>query len=302
MCKKLIVLLLVVAALSIPALASSTITLATPLKVDVLSQYGTQDDSPITGFVGWDTPSAFTGPLTSTFDMGGLPWENPTASYQTYRKNQSPDNTGIGRSRSRGFVAVLGTGEYADPYVGKGFGMNYTQLAVSGLDPDADYTVMVWSYDQRYAWSANTANPESKYGIWATTNPKTWLDNNGYSGNNNEPNGYGALIGDFPITDSNMPAGLKALTIDCGAQGDRVNLIADADKEMQATKHIAKIKVHTLPGDPESGVIALYGWIEGTDYSGSFHMPLNGFMVVPEPMTIALLVLGGLALIRRKRA
>jgi hypothetical protein len=304
MCNKLIVLsiALVVVGLSIPASASSTITLATPLKVDIQSQYGSEDDCPITGFVCWEFSSAFTGPINSTFDMGGLPWDNPGASFQVYGENHNPVDAGIGRSRSRGFVGVLGTGEFSDPYTGKGFGRNYMQLTISQLDPDTDYTMYLWSYDRDYAWSVNTGNPDSKWGVWSDVNPLAWLNANGYSGLNGEPNGYGAPAEALrPTTESNMPAGLKAITIDCGGNGDRVNLKATIDQEVGGAAHRAKVTFHTAPGEENSGVITAYGWIDPTDYSGSMHMPLNAFMVVPEPATIALLGLGGLTLLRKRR-
>jgi hypothetical protein len=314
MCNKLSILCLmlaVVATLSVSASAGSTITLATPLKVDIAGRYG---NTVRCEWMDWQIAvdnGTFVGPQNKLFDMGSpLPWENPAGTLEAYRKNQSPDNAGASRNRSGGWAGVLGTGEF---YAGgKGFGMNYVKLTISQLDPDTTYKIFLWSYEQRSVWASRADNVDDKWGCWSTTNPKKWLDENGYSGFNGEPNGYGPIVNDDtilpPRTDSNMPAGLKDLVLACGAQGGRAFLMTDpcntdqGDNLLTDSLHCVSFYFHTNPGEIASGNVTVYGWIDPTDWGGSLHMPLNGFMVIPEPATVALLGLGGLALLRRKRA
>ncbi len=138
----------------------------------------------------------------------------------------------------------------------------------------------------------------------STTNSQSWLNANGWGeGGMGEPNGgYGPINQPQPpnpataLTDSNMPPGLAAVAL---AHGDRIFMMEpdEGPPWMLGDEHGAQFYATT----DEDGAINIYGWIDATDWSGSMHMPLNGFMVIPEPVTVALLGLGGLALLRRRR-
>jgi len=296
MCKKLIVLCLalVIAGFCAPALADSAITLETPLKVDIV--YAPDNQQPKAGWLPWPFPVSWTGPVV----MPGpieiiLPGIWPEAQLEAYRKNESPQ--GIARSRSGGWAGVLGSAEFSP--TGKGFGTNYLKLTIGNLDPYTNYKLSLWSFEARNVWAADPCNPNSKYGVWSTTNPKDWLDTHGYSGFNGEPNGYGPITPytSNPTGESNMPAGLAALV---AAQGGRTSMMAPTNDN---TNYIggADYRVSFYAPSDGYGTITVYGWMDATDWTGSMHMPLNGFMVIPEPTTIALLGLGGLALLRKRR-
>jgi hypothetical protein len=296
MCKKLIVLL-VVAALSTPVMAAY-VGLANPLYVDL---DGGGVTTLKTGWQGWLFASNWTGPATATFsNPGGGLSQQPIAQLEVYRNNQGANsNAGASRNRDGGMAFVAGTGDFG--VTTQGYGVNYLKLTLSQLKPDTLYAIDLWSYEKASVWSMSTANPDSKFVAWGTTNPKSWLDTN-YSGVVGEPpsGGYGPKVGvDYPAasTDSNMPAGLAATVLaraDIAAFG-----MLDMAWDMLG-ENVGRAKTHVMTdGD---GIITLYGWLDATDWSGSAHVPLSGFYVMPEPMTITLLGLGALALIRRKRA
>jgi hypothetical protein len=297
MCKKLIVLLLVVG-LSVPALADY-IGEGNPLKVSIT--YAPSSQAAKCGYQSWGFERDWTGPINGTFDnpLAVDPWEIPVGSLEAFRSNQTPpaDAAGGARDRGGGMAFVAGTGEYNA--TAKGFGTSYLKLTVTGLAPETAYKVFCWGYEATSVWSMRTDNPQSKFGIWSTVNPYEWLTSNGY------PIGYGPKFSvDNPVatTDTNMPCDFKNLVLN---NGKRFSLMSDGvindgnDHVGCQLLNCAKLcDVMTS----ESGALILYGWIDATDWGGSMHMPLNGFIIVPEPMTIALLGLGGLALIRRKRA
>jgi hypothetical protein len=301
MCKKLNIfcLMLAVVTIGVPALASP-ITETNPLKADICSfpSGSTVANSPQSGWVNWDIARAWTSPVSHTFDMGGTPFDWPVAEISAYRKAISPypGLDGGGRERNLGMIYVAGTGEYATD--GKGLGTSYLMLSLTNLTAQTDHVILLWSWERTSVWSNPPEDPNSKFGFWGTQNPITWFNANGRSGLNGEPNGYYPKVGSG-ITDSNMPAGLYIT-------GDRIFMQSPdlpGSDWFLGDPHYAKLVVNSggTPGEHD-GAITVYGWIDpGSTLAGSMHMPLEGFMVIPEPATIALFGLGGLALLRKRK-
>jgi hypothetical protein len=77
-----------------------------------------------------------------------------------------------------------------------------------------------------------------------------------------------------------MPAGLADRV---AAEGGRASLMAptnDSNDYLGGTNY----RVGFWADTNADGAISIYGWIDPTDWSGSMHMPLNGFAIgVPWP-------------------
>ncbi|MDD5065119.1 MAG: PEP-CTERM sorting domain-containing protein [Phycisphaerae bacterium] len=294
MCKKLFVAL-VVLALCMPAMAAyigfnedeEPAGAANPLLVDI-----TEGGAPKADWQGWGPGYSWTGPVSGTLNNPFYveSWEIPTIEIDAYKTGQDPANNGGSRGRSGGLSFVAGTGEYNA--TAKMFGMNYLKITLGGLAPETEYRIKLWSFEATNVWSANSANPRSKFGVWSTLNPTSWLTSNGY------PNGYAPT----EMTDgtSGMP---EAMVDAMGTEYGRASVMADGyindNNNLVGTENnMVDFYVTTSA----TGYVTVYGWIDPTDWAGSMHMPINGLMITPEPATIALLGLGGLALLRRKRS
>jgi len=333
MCRKLIVLLLVVA-LSVSAKAvyigfdqdDMPNGCANPLKVDIdgggTTSVMCSDNNP---WQHWLFARDWTGPAIQTMNnkWADYAFENPVVQLEVYRKAGEVDqggtgatNVGMSRDRCGGWTGVGVTGDYSAGT--RGYGMNYVKLTITQVKPSTQYKMFAWGCEDTGVWAMRTDNPQSKWAAISTTNPKAWLDAhagqyNGIGSGALDPNGYGPKFSvDNPIatTDTNMPGSannpytgvgpsLYDLTVACGAEGGRWNLNRPGDGN--PTGDMLNGDTFYLMSN-DLGQIVVYAWIDATDWGGSAHLPLCDFMLVPEPATIALLGLGGLALIRRKRA
>jgi hypothetical protein len=244
----------------------------------------------------WLFTSTWDSPQSETFENppAEYPWEVPRAELYAYRLNADPQHGGGSRNRGGGMAFVPGTYEFGPTT--KGFGMNYLKLTLTNLAPDTRHLISLWGYEAQDVWAMSTDNPVSKFGVWSTVNPKAWLDAHGYDGSNpDEPplGGYGPPAGGG--TDSNMPCDLLNLSY-------RFNMISPEGDSSTDWCGGLDYRATVCAMSDSDGIIVLYGWIDPTDWSGCMHMPLNGFLVVPEPATICLLGLGTLILLRRKRS
>jgi hypothetical protein len=312
MCKKLILVLAIVAMAS-PAWAIQRQVHNDPpdgpypgdgvlLKVDIDSFENSGPNETQAGWTAWEMDT-YWGPMgaqAKNFGYPGLPivqidgvtWSGGAGNLGGSRNR----DTNHGGEADNDMANMLGDLVYVG-HSTSGMGKDYIKVSMNfgAAMAGTDLQITLWGWDPAFAGSGVDGyggageQAGSKIAAWSTTNPDQWLTDNGY-----DPNGYGyhATVGE-----SNMPAGLAALVGDSAIMLGRAPYLSMFD-DASAMTYASTVEV-TLD---ENGQIVLYGWADMLSETGSQHIALNGFMVsIPEPATIALLGLGGLALIRRKR-
>jgi len=310
MCKKLIfVLALVAMVMPVLAIDRGNYSETSPavadqifLKVDIDAQGQSNPNETDADWAAWEM-SGYYGPLGTQLKNFG---NDCIVQMRGITKTGGPGNLGGSRDR----VDAVGVTNPNDmdkmlsdlvyvAHTAAGMGKDYIELSFRLGDKRAGWNIDItlWSWDPAFKGSGlagfNGAGEQadSKRAAWSTTNPST------YAGNP-DPNGYGYPTPPYVegVTESNMPAGLQALSEITIEQGTAPWLSAFDDA--YAMLYASTVNV-TLD---ENGRVTLYGWADMLSQTGSQHVALNGFMLsIPEPATIALLGLGGLALIRRKR-
>jgi len=116
----------------------------------------------------------WTGPQVQTFNnpYADYEFEKPVVQMEVYRKPAADPAVGMSRDRSGGWTGVCATGDYSAGTMG--YGMNYIKATITQVKPSTEYKVIVWGMEARGIWACRTDNPDSKYAVWATTNPKQW--------------------------------------------------------------------------------------------------------------------------------
>jgi hypothetical protein len=263
MSKKLIFvcLALAVAAISVPA---SAVPQNTPfLSVDLNGGNGPTQP----GWTGWSFANPPGGNSFSTTFSGGV----------SLTLSSSPGSTGL-LTRDRGNPSgnTLNFDDMYEDFVGAtrnsnyGLGWNALEFAFSGLSSSTQYEFTFFCFDR------NGANNNYYRWLMGTTDPYTYVDP-----------ATGNAHSYQPATVSNNFTPYLA-TINPGN-----GLWPSTPYQYSASFFAAT---------DGNGNVTIYVWSDTTSYSNQTASLVDGFQIgVPEPATIALLSLGGLALLRRKR-
>jgi len=264
---------------------SAAPSVATPFKIDFNGEGTGQTGRTQPTWQAWDFDRApTTNVFTKAFTVGG-----DKVSVELRGIKNDGSNPG-GRNR-----ATLGPSELGQMHqdlffvatTGSGVGLagkDYIQvkLSLGSAYANKTYKITTWAWDTAF----NTFHDSSQddYSAWGVVNPNT----NG---------GYRVTMWDDPATTDVNEAGIYKCNVPTLARGWMGVGAPPSDPTITAYTYSSSYTVMT----DGTGAVTIYGWWDGDRWQGSYHFPINGLMMVPEPTTVALLGLGGLALLRRRK-
>lgn len=283
MYKKLIILVFVIAALSISASAAPSA--ANPLKVDLNGNNASGDTARTQpGWEGWDFEFA---PTVNTFNKA---WIIGGSKVSVELKGIKYDGTNPQtRMRSDQPSAELGDVHQDFFFVATTAadlglcGLDYIQIRFAFGHEVANQTfrVTVWDYDDAFS---TTQDPyHSVYGAWGIVNPSTY-------------GGYQVTRWDDPCTPEDENGIYKNPVPTLARTYIHGRPYPAESNDITAFTYSSTFEITT----DDNGCASIYGWYDGDYWCCSYHMPINGFMIVPEPAIVLLLGFGAVMLRKRK--
>jgi hypothetical protein len=283
MCRKLLILCFALAVIAMSTPVSAAPSYATPLKIDLNGTTGTSLGQTQAGWQGWDFVNS---PTTNTFTKA---WTIGGSKVSVELKGVKNDGSNPG-SRDRLNLPDTKLGNVHEDIffvsttaAGVGLlGLDYIQVSLSMGAAQAGKTfgIRTFSWDSAYNTSNDSYNDD--YAAWGVVNPST----NG---------GYHSYRWDDPCTPGDENGIIKR----------NIPMLAEWNMQGAPPRKDNTVGAYQYSGYFETtadstGKVVIYGWFDGS-LQGSYHMPINGLTVMPEPATVALLGLGGLALLRRRK-